>query len=998
MARTEDLNPLTTAAVPALLPKVDWASLEQTEPKPIPLGARNGDDRLPHADVVVITWTSAEWQALDHVFLSGIAARTDPAHAWRSDWLLYSRGASSFVSDPQSGALWGYFQMVEITDRSGRPWRVLLFKSDTHLAHSPWIEGLSAMMKCILKDVQPDRVYSIGTAGGARLAQRLGDSVITNCAMLDVQRPTNTLGDDNGSIYRCQTWFPATSLVADVERSLLYRMNHQVNDAAFDELFAQLQAKHADDGALDGITLADLVNAPLQANDLGSPHIFAMPDIPLLTTDFYYIAGEAGADAHSFLEMDDAVIAREAAIAGVRFAFIRNISDPIVPSRTAGGAPIPDTVRGDWSGFIYNRYGLFTSFNGALAAWATIAGEGSADYNPPRNKTPEPMADPLEVKLAYQVRSCGTCDFFWPTDKKAQPYGPYTAFDFRGSTPFAAPFTSKTNAAPWVLGKTRPPSFPNPEVVDGCRKAPIMTIGINPNLTAFAPGQTGTAWCYPNFTSDEGTDAWTKYAWYYRYRSVYQERLDFDFARRFLLPEGRIFAAGDGVVTGLPRLDNSPAWELHVRYDGDAADTVIPLHGKTGDFPYVALFDAAPPNNHFSAGDVLAGRLSVPSGIRVEVMQQQQGYYMQFVPVLAQFQDTLRKAGHPADLRIGEDVCQLDMVACASPHWTPGFLGGTPGSVQQIVDNCVSKNAWAMKQLVQTRPAILYIVSVSSWRMFHDAFGAFVERATPLSDEPEDFDFTLLRETTDPANPCTFHIKTTINGMEYECTTRIVITPHFSYNDNFLPQFRMKSGDWTAFAAQNADCVAAMTAQNGFYVVPADTNPKHADYFRVVQLTGDAGAAQALLQTRFPAAYYALQPYFVDPHAAMAGVLDEMYAAGTLGWKDLPITKEQPKPSGYLSRTEGACQFCVNRHWQLPLGCQYGKNKETQPPDGFLEKVAEYVAANGKPSVPPQSASQMRPAPGPLDAPAKPNPLQQAEDTAGPGGAQTEIPPTKDSQ
>ena len=45
----------------------------------------------------------------------------------------------------------------------------------------------------------------------------------------------------------------------------------------------------------------------------------------------------------------------------------------------------------------------------------------------------------------------------------------------------------------------RSPTFPDAEVMDGCRKAPIMTIGINPNLTAFAPGSTGASWCYPSF-------------------------------------------------------------------------------------------------------------------------------------------------------------------------------------------------------------------------------------------------------------------------------------------------------------------------------------------------------------------------------------------------------------------------------------------------------------------------------------------------------------------
>ncbi len=995
MTRLLDINPLTTTVQPAPLPAIDWAVIQQEAPKPMPLGNRRHNDPLPSADIVVITWTSAEWSALDHVFLNSQTVREGNDYTWKSAWFPYTRGAGDYVADPQSGALWGLFQLVRITDRSGRPWRVLLFKSNSHLAHAPWIEGLSKMMECILVDVKPDRVYSIGTAGGARPTQRLGDSVITSCAMLDVQRPTNTLGDGNGSLFRCQTWYPSVSLMKEVERSLLYRMDQIVTDSTLAEIFAALQAKHADDSALDGVAMSDLVNYPVQPSELDAPRVLEMRDVPLLTTDYYYIAGAGGAEAHSFLEMDDAVIARGAANMGVRYAFIRNISDPVVPVRTATEQTILDSVRSDWSGFIYNRYGLQTSFNGALATWATIAGEGESIYNPPRFKGAFNADDPIEVKLVSQVRSCGTCSFFWPVKKSQQIYGPYTAFDFQGNTPFAAPFNSTTNSAPWLLGRSRPPSFPEAEVIDGCRKAPIMTIGINPNLTAFAPGQTGAAWCYPSFTSDNGTDAWAKYAWYYRYRSVYQERIDLNFARRFILPEGRVLATADGVLNAANRPDDSPAWTIAIRYDGDAADTVIHLPGVIGDFPYVTLFDAAPPNNRFKAGDVLAGRISVPGGIRMEIQQQQQGYYMQFVPVLEQFQETLRKAGHDANLRIGEDVSQIDMVACASPHWNPGFLGGTPASVRQIVDNCVSQNAWAMKQIIQSRPAILYIVSQSSWKMFYEAFGAFIRRRTPISTMPVDADFTLLHETTDPNDPCTFEVHTTIDGQTYDCVTRIIITPHFSYDDNFQPQFRMSPEDWLTFKQQQAACVVAMTEANGFQVVEPD--PLHPSYYMCIRLSADApqrATALALLQGQFPEDYKILQPNFYDPHAQMAGILDQMFTAGKLSWQQ----PADPKQPGYLARTSGSCQFCVNQHWQLPLGCAYGKNKETPPPVGFLEKVAAYVIANGKTSDGTSTGTQMGPIPPQLGATAAPMPLNPSEATAGPGSAQVAIPPGKDTE
>jgi len=799
------------------------------------------------------------------------------------------------------------------------------------------------MVRCILEDAKPDRIYSIGTAGGARLAESLGDAVVTNAALLTMQRPQNTDDADNGKMFRCSTWFPTTGLSSKVQESLLFPMNEIATQAALKSLFAQLKAKHADDPNFAGITLADLVTNPIKPDHLGQAHVLHMRDVPLLTTDFYYIGG-SDSEAYSFLEMDDAVIAREAQRAGVRYAFVRNVSNPVAPTSTKSGQPISAAIRNDWSGAIYAHYGFHTSYNGALATWATIAGEGEAAYNPPRFTAAPSETDPLEVQLVYQVRSCGSCSFFWPEDKLKQSYGPYTSYDFDVNAPYAAAHKPGSASSPWILGRTRPPAFPEPEIADGCRKAPIMTIGINPNLTSFFPGQAGAAWCYPSFFSDAGSDAWSKYAWYYRYRSVYQERLGLDFVRKFILPEGRIYAPRSGSIMAADRPDSNPSWSFRVRFEGDAEETTIHLPGQLGDFPYVLLFDTYLPNNVFSAGDVLAGRLSVPGGIQVEVQQQTVSYYMQFVPVLERFQDSLRKAGHDATLRMGEDVCQLDMVACASPHWSEGCLGGSQQSVDTIVNNCVSSNAWAMKQLVQTRPAVLYIVSESSWRMFYGSFGAHVRRDPPISMNPVDHDYTLLNETTDPKHPCNFVVDVTLDGLRYQLTTRIVITPHFSYADNFFPQYRLSQPDWHNLSSTQAAAVAALTPANGFTVAAND--PKYPNEYVAIRLSADpakAAAARDWLAKQFPDAFKTLVGHYSDPHASMAGVLDQLLGQGVLA------VQRQDNGAGFLSRTADSCHFCVNEHWEFPLGCPYGKTKEKAPPAGFLEKVAREVAATGKP-------------------------------------------------
>lgn len=334
------------------LPPIDWQKINQSEPLHLPIDKRKPEDPLPEVDWVVITWTSAEWFALDHVFLNSKNKGDSSSHEFRKNWHSYTRGASDFVGEKQSGRLWGLFQLVQITDQSGRPWRVLLFKSNSHLAHPPWIAGLSAMMKCILTDTRATRVFTIGTAGGARLNQSLGDAVITNSAVLKLQRPENITDKGNGNSYRCPSWYPSTSLVKDVQDHLLFKMDQVANNKSFEELFKQLQDKHAGDPTLDNIKLEDLINEALSPASLANPKIQSLKDTPLLTTDFYYVANGNNSDAYSFLEMDDAVIVREANAMGVPVACIRNISDPIVPGKTKNGKTIPDSVRNDWSGEI----------------------------------------------------------------------------------------------------------------------------------------------------------------------------------------------------------------------------------------------------------------------------------------------------------------------------------------------------------------------------------------------------------------------------------------------------------------------------------------------------------------------------------------------------------------------------------------------------------------------------------------------------------------------
>jgi hypothetical protein len=547
-------------------------------------------------------------------------------------------------------------------------------------------------------------------------------------------------------------------------------------------------------------------------------------------------------------------------------------------------------------------------------------------YDPPRQPKPKPSKDPLEIELVYNVRACGTCNFFWPENAATQPYGPYPVYDFDSNTPKEhEPTGISKKSFVWLQGTTRQPTFPDAEVMDGCRKAPIMTIGINPNLTAFASGTQGASWCYPSFSSDDHTDSWTKYAYYYRYRSVYQEHFDIKFAEKFLLPDGQIKAAKAGVLLDATRKSDAPSYEIHVQYDGESSPTVIHLAGKLGEPRYVVLVN---PHDHFKQGDLLAARLNVPAGQKTDVYGQPIGYYMQIVPVLESFQKFLVQKGHKdARLRVGEDVGQLDMVACASPHWGPQWLGGTSQSVNTVIGNCTQKNAWALKQLVQTRPAILFLVGQSSWNMFHKAYGHLIKSHPALPNFPEDGPYTLLRMMTE--NECRLEFKTKIDGHNYSLSTRLVVTPHFSYDVNFLPQFRMSNETLKAFTTAHPD------AAKFLHTDPRIQVEKPAGGFAAFGIVKDTGAVLAEIKTKFASAASALMATYYDPHQMMAGVLEEIFNKGQMSYAP-------PKNghAGFLSRSDGPCTFCVNDHWKFPQGCPYDKPAEKQYPAGFLNKVA----------------------------------------------------------
>lgn len=358
----EEAKRISISHLPSL-PVVDWKKVGGEAPENIKVNYKGPKEALPYADIVVITWTSAEWSSLDHVFADSQTVRKPDDDSWRDNWYLYSKDA------PEShfSELWGYFRMVKIKNK-----KVLLFKSEAHLAHPHYIKGLTEMVRHIIADVRPENIYSIGTAGGSSLKDILGDIVITNAGHIILEKEENDSVPYNNKTISCE-WFPtAAALQKKVADKLLMPLNLVVTPAELNHLLEELHKKEPGSSSLN---LKDLVNNPLNPDNLKSPDILPCKNIPLLTTDYYFIARGNDADQYSTLEMDDTVVGHEAGHKGVKYTFVRNISDPVVVSDTVTGQKISDEIREEWSSLIYQTCGLYTSFNGALTTWACIAEE-----------------------------------------------------------------------------------------------------------------------------------------------------------------------------------------------------------------------------------------------------------------------------------------------------------------------------------------------------------------------------------------------------------------------------------------------------------------------------------------------------------------------------------------------------------------------------------------------------------------------------------------------
>lgn len=544
------------------------------------------------------------------------------------------------------------------------------------------------------------------------------------------------------------------------------------------------------------------------------------------------------------------------------------------------------------------------------------------------------MSDvPIEVQLVSDVRTCRTCKWFWGG---VPPYGNFPVFDWNEDFPEAIRNQHQTTD-PWLppqdglKGRALGQGQVDPGIMHGCRKAPIMTIGINPNMTAYRSDDDGARWSYPNFSKD------ARYAYYYRHHNVYQESLDPEFIRKNVRAGTEIVAEKDGWLVGAERSSDHRWVLLTILYDGEDAPQQIE-RAWTAELRLVVLVERTRGDDFdepgFKAGETIAGCIEGLQGDDVQIFENVTGYYQRYVHVLDRFKE---RAGEPfasADLSISEDVAQHDMVACASPGWSDVY--DIPR--ERITSNCVADHGYLTSQLVQSKPAVIVIVGSSTLEMFLGAFRPYLdadvfEEAAAGEGSPQRVvreTFQLLKETTEREH--FLHIKTD----DFEMRSRIVVSPHFSYYDNFRTHSRLSATAWEAFVEDFPEDAKFLT-EAGL----RDDNTWN-DYVPI-RVSGPDDPVRDDLSS---AAWSVLMAYFIDPIEMMANALVQETETGRIAYD---------KQAKRLRRTSGGCQFCVNDLWEFPEGCAYGKPGEQMPAPGHLEAVVAEISSSAREAATAQS-------------------------------------------
>jgi hypothetical protein len=281
---------------------------------------------------------------------------------------------------------------------------------------------------------------------------------------------------------------------------------------------------------------------------------------------------------------------------------------------------------------------------------------------------------PTEVELVYEVMPCNALRTAQEPGRRPHPcsyfrrWGRYHSYDYAAEGPPPQPGIVQESV---YVG--RGPLVP--EVLSGCRKAPILAVGINPNLPGWWPAT--RSWVNPLF------DDYQQYAHYFRYRAI----------AKLQLPPADYLAMGGGPADS-PFTDQ----ELEVPIDPHGQRRIpVELQPQTMYETYQGLLDALAaamgwPAQHLTVGEDLA--------------------YANMVACPSAKWTTRASATDPS-----------------LPAMTLDERAG-------IVTECFRERRYFLRQLFQSLPAVIMVFSQSTANAFNNELRDRLVVGTPATNEP----------------------------------------------------------------------------------------------------------------------------------------------------------------------------------------------------------------------------------------------------------------------
>ena len=315
---------------------------------------------LPQAEVLVVTWTVDEQDALADVLTPGFGRHT---------WTRYNRRFEQFyvpLIRPGAPSLaarrLGSWCLTHIGQKS-----VLCFKSELHLnqdgifdAIAPGVATLPVkdLFQQIIQEVKPKLVITVGTSGGLFKNHDLGDVAVTRAAKFRCRREFKNAVFNHGQVFRSEWEVPRKHFKKAVELMQKFAENLK------EDPIAAPTVRHT----------GTPYKAPVYKPDIKQEGFGGIPEFhPILTTDFF----EYGTSKNKLeeeglgVEMGDAVlglVATEMGNNAPHWVVVRNLSDPQINAELG-------SVLGDaYAVWYYQKYGYWTSVMSALTTWAIIAG------------------------------------------------------------------------------------------------------------------------------------------------------------------------------------------------------------------------------------------------------------------------------------------------------------------------------------------------------------------------------------------------------------------------------------------------------------------------------------------------------------------------------------------------------------------------------------------------------------------------------------------------